>query len=99
MLPVTNTLAYIDGETKFYGFENTLLQSKEKKSSFYKEQLKNSGPGKSTYPLSANANVLNATLRFSQKYVRPYYDVSVGVTLTCYQQAGSDGKYIGISGK
>ncbi len=64
-----------------------------------KEQLKNLGPGKSTYPLSANANVLNATLCFSQKYVCPYYDVSVGVTLACYQQAGSDGKYVGISGK
>jgi hypothetical protein len=57
------------------------------------------GPGKSTYPLSANANVLTATLCFSQKYVRPYYDVSKGVTLACYQQAGSDGKYVGIGGK
>ncbi len=75
MLPVTNTLAYIDGETKFYSFENALDQSK--KSSCYKEQLKNSGPGKSTYPLSANANVLNATLCFLQKYVRPYYYVSM----------------------
>jgi hypothetical protein len=99
MLPVTNTLAYFDGETKFYGFENTLLQSKEKSRHVTKEQLKNSGPGKSTYPLSAKANILNAALRFSQKYIRPYYDVSVGVTLACYQQAGSDRKYIGISGK
>jgi len=43
-------------------------------------------------------NVLSATLRFSQKYVCPYYDISVGVTLAYYQQAGSDGKCIGISG-
>ncbi len=57
------------------------------------------GPGKTTYPLSANANVLTATLHFSQKYVCPYYDVSMGVTLACYQQAGSDGKYVGVSGK
>ncbi len=57
------------------------------------------GPGKSTYPLSSNANVLTTTLRFSRKYVRPYYEVSVGVMLACYQQAGSDGKYIGVSGK
>jgi hypothetical protein len=57
------------------------------------------GLGKTTYPLSANANVLTATLHFLRKYVRPYYDVSVGVTLACYQQAGSDGKYVGISGK
>jgi hypothetical protein len=46
------------------------------------------------YPLSANANVLTPTLRFSRKYVRPYYDVRVGVKLACYQQVGSDGKYI-----
>ncbi len=57
------------------------------------------GPGKSMYPLSTNANILSATLRFLQKYVRPYYDISMGVTLVCYQQAGSDGKYIGVSGK
>jgi hypothetical protein len=57
------------------------------------------GPGKSTYPLSANANVLTATLCFLQKYVCPYYDVRVGVTLAGYQQAGSDRKYVGVSRK
>ncbi len=41
------------------------------------------GPGKTTYPLSTNANILTATLRFSRKYVCPYYDISVGVTLAC----------------
>jgi hypothetical protein len=46
------------------------------------------GPGKLMYPLSANANVLSATLRFSQKYVHPYYDVSMGVMLAYYQQGG-----------
>ncbi len=55
------------------------------------------GPGKSTYPLSANANVLSApmlTLIFCSN-----------VMLACYQQVGRvgsgsrNGKYVGISGK
>ncbi len=33
-------------------------------------------------------HVLSATLRFSWKYVCPYYDISVRDTLACYQQAG-----------
>jgi hypothetical protein len=51
------------------------------------------------YPLSSNANILTTTLRFLRKYVCPYYDVCVGVALACYQQVGSDGKYVGVSGK
>jgi hypothetical protein len=72
-------------ELAFVKSSNGLLYKERKKSS-----SKLMGPDKSTYPLSANANVLTATLRFSRKYVRPYYDVSVGVMFAFYQQAGSD---------
>jgi len=52
---------------------------------------KDTGVGKTTYPLPANANVLSATSR----YFCPYYDVSMPLlsapimTLAWYQQAGS----------
>jgi hypothetical protein len=47
------------------------------KTEIYPSPAKKLGPGKSTYPLSAKANVLSATLCFLQKYVCPYYDISV----------------------
>jgi hypothetical protein len=60
------------------------------------------GPGKLTAPLSAYRNVVSATLRFLQEYVSAFcrhYDVSVGVMLVWYQQAGSGGKYVDVSRK
>jgi hypothetical protein len=65
-------------------------------------RAKNRGPGK-TYPLSANANVLSATFHFRKSTFCSNDNVSMGVTLACYQQAGGGGgssrKYVGVSGK
>ncbi len=47
------------------------------------------GVGKLTSPLPANANVLSATS----------YSPPPILTFACYQQAGSDWKGIGVSGK
>jgi hypothetical protein len=52
------------------------------------------GPGKSTAPLSAMHSPLLPAAICPNDYVS-----SVGVTLACYQQAGSGRKYVGISGK
>jgi hypothetical protein len=52
------------------------------------------GPGKSTAPLSAMYSLLLPTASRPNDYFS-----SVGVTLACYQQAGSGGKYICVSRK
>jgi hypothetical protein len=69
-----------------------------------------SGPGKSTYPLSANANVLSAPLSAVHSNVNvnlplQCYVFRSNVTLACYQQEGRVGsgrgkrKYVGVNGK
>jgi hypothetical protein len=69
-----------------------------------------SGLGKSTYPLSANANVLSAPLSAFRSNVNvnlllQCYVFRSNVMLACYQQAGRvgsggrNGKYVGISWK
>ena len=70
----------------------------------------NLGQGKSTYPLSANANVLSAPLSAFRSNVNvnlllQCYVFCSNVMLVCYQQVGrvgsggGNGKYVGVNGK